>query len=72
VRTEFALPRESHVRVSVIDLQGREIAVLADGTFPAGRHAGSWDAGKSAPAGIYFVRMVVAGRSWMRRLVRTR
>jgi hypothetical protein len=74
VRAEFALPRESHVRLSVIDLQGREVAVLADRTYPAGRHEASWDAnaGRPAPAGVYFVRMVVGGRAWMRRLVRTR
>jgi DNA-binding beta-propeller fold protein YncE len=72
VRGEFAVPRESQVRVSVIDLQGREMAILADGTFPAGRHELSWNAGRSAPAGIYFVRMVIGGRAWMRRLVRAR
>lgn len=74
VRAEFALPQESHVRLSVIDLQGREVAVLADGTYPAGRHEVSWDsnAGRPPAAGVYFVRMVVGGRVWMRRLVRVR
>jgi DNA-binding beta-propeller fold protein YncE len=74
VRTEFALPRESHVRLSVIDLMGREVAVLANGTYSAGRHEASWntDAGRSVPAGIYFVRLVADGRAWMRRVVRTR
>lgn len=72
VRAAFELPRESHVRMSVIDLQGREVAVLADRTYPAGRHEASWDSGRQAPAGVYFVRMVVGGRSWMRRLVRAR
>jgi hypothetical protein len=72
VRTEFALPTESHVRLSVIDLQGREVAVLADGTYPAGRHEAEWatNAGRPIPAGVYFVRMVAGGRAWMRRLVR--
>ena len=74
VGTEFALPRESHVRLSVIDLQGREVAVLADGTYPAGRHEASWNtnAGRPIPAGVYFVRLVVGGKAWMRRLVRVR
>ena len=74
VRAEFTLPRESHVRVSVIDLQGREVAVLVDGTYPAGRHAVTWEtnAGRPAPAGVYFVRMAVGARAWMRRLVHTR
>ena len=52
VRVEFALPRESHARVTVIDLQGREVAVLMDATLPAGRHEASWgsNAGVSADA----------------------
>lgn len=43
VRLAFALPRESRVRLRVIDLQGREVAVLANGTLPAGRHEASWN-----------------------------
>ena len=70
VRAEFELPREGHVRLTVMDLQGREVAVLADRTYPAGRHEASWNAGRSVPAGMYFVRMVTGGRAWMRRLVR--
>jgi streptogramin lyase len=72
LRARFALPYESHVRLSVIDLQGREVAVLADGTFPAGRHETSWNGARPIPSGVYFVRMVAGGRAWMRRLVRTR
>jgi len=37
-RIGFVLPREARARVGVVDLQGREVAVLADGVFPAGRH----------------------------------
>lgn len=74
VRAEFALPREGPVRLSVIDAQGREVAVLVDGTLPAGRHQASWSAiaGRPIPAGVYFVRLVADGRAWSRRLVRVR
>lgn len=73
VRAAFELPRESHVRLTVIDLQGREVAVLADGTYAAGRHEATWDSGARPPAGgVYFVRMVVGSRAWMRRLVHIR
>lgn len=71
LRTAFALPRESRVRLTVIDVQGREVAVLADGSFPAGRHEASWSGGQASP-GIYFVRMVAGGRAWMRRFVQIR
>jgi len=71
-RIAFSLPRETNARLSVVDLQGREVAVLADRVIPAGHHEQSWNgrAGSgSAPAGIYFVRMAAGGRSWVRRLV---
>jgi uncharacterized repeat protein (TIGR02543 family) len=71
----FVLPREARARLSVLDLQGREIAVLADGVFPAGRHTATWDGRTewgSAPAGLYFVRLLTEGRVLSQRLVRLR
>lgn len=70
IRAEFALPRESRVRVTVLDLQGREVAVLADGTFPAGRHEATWNgaATRRNAAGVYFVRLATDGRAWTRRV----
>jgi M6 family metalloprotease-like protein len=72
-RIGFALPRETRARLSIFDLQGREVAVLADGVLPAGRHAATWDgrtARGMAPAGLYFVRLAAAGRVLTQRLVR--
>jgi immune inhibitor A len=72
-RIGFVLPREARARVSVLDLQGREVAVLADGVFPAGRHTATWDGRTergSAPAGLYFVRLSAEGRVFSQRLVR--
>jgi hypothetical protein len=68
----FTLPRESHVRVTVIDLQGRLVAVLADGVRAAGRHSIAWDgSGRAGPlaTGVYFVRLDTPGRSFVRRAV---
>jgi hypothetical protein len=58
----------------VVDVQGREVAVLAEGDFEAGRHQVRWEgasAGQVGP-GLYFVRLSVAGRSLVRRTVVTR
>jgi hypothetical protein len=67
----FDLPREAHLRVTVHDLQGRSVAVLADGLYPAGRHSVIWsgrtDAGR-AVTGMYFVRMEAGGREFVRRV----
>jgi hypothetical protein len=56
----FALPRESAVRIDVLDLQGRIVATLADGVFAAGGHDLAWNGGTASGrvgAGIYFIRM---------------
>jgi len=73
-RIGFALPSASHVRLSVLDVQGREVAVLAEGVLEAGRHQVRWDGASSGRvgAGLYFVRLSAAGRSLVRRTVVTR
>jgi DNA-binding beta-propeller fold protein YncE len=75
IRLKFALPRDSRLRLSVFDLQGRELAVLADGVYAAGRHESLWDGrgpGGESMAGIYFARLVVAGRTLSRRIALAR
>ena len=68
-RASFALPRASRVHVSMLDVQGREVLVLADGEYGAGRHTVSFGARTPMAAGLYFVRMRVAnGPTFTRRL----
>ncbi len=72
----LALPREAQVSLAVYDQQGRRVRVLAAGTHPAGEHAIVWDGrdddGRVAPGGIYFVRCVVEGRTFTRRIAAIR
>ena len=67
--------REARVRVSVVDIQGRTMAVLADGLHRPGRYPASWG-GESergaAPAGLYFVRYETPGKNLVQRMVLTR
>jgi hypothetical protein len=71
VSVEFSLATAAKVRLSVIDVQGREVATLASGAWPAGRYHAKWDGsgrqGRVA-AGLYFVRYQVSGRSFTRRV----
>lgn len=70
VQFEYALPRESRVRVSILDVQGREVAVLASGVQPAGRHTANWSAmrtGSTVARGLYFVRYEAGGKVFSRR-----
>lgn len=63
----FALPARTWVRLTLTDVQGREVAVLADGDREAGRHTAALDAG-GLRAGMYFVRMQANGVNLTRRL----
>jgi hypothetical protein len=64
----LAIPREVHARVRVFDVQGREVATLADRVFRAGRHRLTWNAAATSP-GVYFVRVQVAGENRTSRIV---
>ena len=67
---EYAMPREANVKLSIVDIQGREIAVLADGVQPAGRHQVKWDGRTDAgmaSSGVYFMRFAAPGRTVVKR-----
>jgi hypothetical protein len=70
VQFGYQNPRETNVRLSVVDVQGREIAVLANGMTAAGRHVALWSGvtpGGQAARGLYFVRYVAGGKVFSRR-----
>jgi len=68
----FALPSAASVRLSLIDVQGREVAVLARGTFEAGRHPVEFDGRTSSgrlSSGLYFVRLETPGSVAVQKMV---
>ena len=71
-QVEFTLPQGMNARVSVFDLAGREVAVLANGPFGPGRHFAPWDgrtATGRASSGLYYVQLSAPGRRVAQRLV---
>ncbi len=56
VTVPYALPEAGPVRVSVVDLLGREVLVLVDADEAAGAHEARIPAGRLA-AGVYAVRL---------------
>lgn len=71
----FTVARETHVRLSVLDVTGRRVALLADGMRAPGAHEIAWSGegeGGRVPAGLYFARLEAAGQTLTRRLVYTR
>jgi hypothetical protein len=61
----FTLERDDHVRLTVHDLAGRQVSVLAEGDYLAGEHVLQWDGraedGRALPSGVYLCR--AAGRT---------
>ncbi len=70
VRIDYDLPREANVRLSVIDVTGREVAVLASGARPAGYQHTAWSGAAAAqPPGVYFVRLAAGGQTFVKRVL---
>jgi len=57
----FQLANGGHVRISIIDLSGREVRVLEDKSMPGGTYTTAWDgrdrAGRKLGAAVYFIRI---------------
>jgi hypothetical protein len=68
----FGLPREARVELALYDQQGRRVCSLLNGTQPAGERTVAWDGaddrGRTLPAGLYFVRLMALGRTFVSRL----
>lgn len=55
----YSLKSAGKVRLSVFDMMGREVAVLADGIMPAGSHTAQFSA-NNLSSGIYFCKLQTA------------
>jgi hypothetical protein len=69
----YSLPFASFVRLSVTDVAGRQVAVLARQLEGPGAHSATWDGrdagGSRVSAGLYFVRLESAGRTLSQKIV---
>jgi hypothetical protein len=73
-RMLLTVPDSRHVRVSVYDVSGREVAILADHDYAPGKYEIPWSAAEGShavPAGIYFVRATGLGKSVVLRMLVT-
>ena len=70
-RTEFtvSIPEKSHVVVNIYDILGRQVALLAEGDYTAGRYRMEWAGMTSmnavAPSGVYLL-IVQAGNDMIK------
>jgi hypothetical protein len=76
VGIDYAVSREASVSVTIVDLQGRQVARLSDGILRPGRYHAVWsgelERGGMAPAGVYFIRYQAPGKHLVRRVVMAR
>ena len=52
----YTIPKRSHVRIEIISLLGRAVALLLDTELDPGTYTVSWDASECA-SGIYFCQL---------------
>lgn len=68
----FSLASPAHVRIGVYDAAGRMTRELVDQRLAPGRHSTTWDladeGGRSASAGLYFVRLDAGAAHAVRRV----
>ncbi len=71
----FRVPQVAPVEIAIYDVLGRRVRTLDDGTVrAAGTHRVAWDGrsdyGEPLPAGVYFSRVTIEGRSASNKIVR--
>jgi hypothetical protein len=64
----FDLARGGELTITVFNLLGQEVAMIAQGYYPAGTHSVTWNA-SGIPSGCYFYRMTATNFAGTRRLV---
>ena len=52
----FGIPEDMHIRLSVFDLLGREVALITEGRYSQGNHVLEFDA-RTIPSGVYLYRL---------------
>ncbi len=72
-RIAFTLSSTSMTKISVYNMLGQEIAVLAERTFQAGRHEVVWNGcdrfGNPMPSGVYMYQMKTGDRAQSRKMI---
>jgi hypothetical protein len=69
----LTLPRRERAVVEAIDITGRRVRLLREGSLEPGVHTLEWDlsdaSGRAVRAGVFFIRARVAGEEFLRRVV---
>ena len=63
----FSIPEESKVKLSIFNIKGQKVKILANNEFDKGVHSVIWngvdESGKPVSSGVYFYKLSVNGKS---------
>ncbi|MFH0765689.1 MAG: T9SS type A sorting domain-containing protein, partial [Calditrichota bacterium] len=65
-RVAFNLDRPDNVKILLFDISGRELKALTEGSYPAGRHALTFNA-EGLPVGLYLIKLETSTRTEIRK-----
>ncbi len=63
----YDMAQAGPVRIEVLDLLGRSVAILSNGNQPAGTHTLQWNASRLG-SGMYLIRMQAGGRQFVQKV----
>jgi hypothetical protein len=66
---QFTLSETSNVKVSIVDVVGRQVTAETNNDFEAGQHTLQLNQDKALPAGVYFVNVSLNGTKMIRKMV---
>src|SRR5262249_35828908 len=69
VNFRYGLPRDASMRLAILDVHGREVAVVTSGQQSSGWHGASWNGAATngrAGAGVYFAELSSQGKKIVR------
>ncbi len=64
----YKLQAARNIRLAIYDIMGREVAILAEGFYPAGHHSMLFNAA-NLPSGVYFARLQAGDFTQTRKLL---
>ena len=67
-KISFSLLQKSQIKLKVFDVLGREIQILADGVYEAGKHEVEFNA-TNLPSGVYFYNLTTGSNSITKKML---
>lgn len=67
-KISFSFPQKSQVKLKVFDVLGREIQILADGVYEAGKYEVEFNA-TNLPSGVYFYNLTTGSNSITKKML---